>query len=124
LPPPHGQVHQDFTDDRTKLDATVQQILPRSLALNSVSPLKTQYIMREEESHFTSLAELADGTGGIFVHDRNNIDQGMQQAAGEPEVSYVLGFTPQSLKLDGKYHTLKVSLTNSQKWTLQAFMGT
>lgn len=89
----------------------------------SVSPLKTQYIMREEESHFTSLAELADGTGGVFFHDRNNIDQGLRQAAAEPEVSYVLGFTPQNLKLDGKYHTLHVSLTNRQKWVLQARHG-
>ena len=45
----------------------------------SVSPLKTQYIMKEEESHFTSLADLADGTGGVFFHDRNNIDQGLSR---------------------------------------------
>jgi len=89
----------------------------------SVSPLKTQYTMREEQSHFTSLADLADGTGGVFFHDRNDIDQGLLQAAGEPEVSYVLGFTPQNLKLDGKYHTLKVSLTNGQKLSLQARRG-
>jgi VWFA-related protein len=92
-------------------------------AAPSVSPLKTQYTMREEESHFTSLAELADGTGGVFFHDRNDIDQGLLQAAAEPEVSYVLGFAPQNLKLDGKYHNLKVTLTGKQKWGLQARHG-
>jgi VWFA-related protein len=57
----------------------------------SVSPLKTQYTMQEEETHFAPLADLADGTGGVFFHDRNDIDQGLLHAAAEPEVSYVLG---------------------------------
>lgn len=89
----------------------------------SVSPLKTQSIMREENTHFAPLADLADGTGGVYFHDRNDIDQGLLHAATEPEVSYVLGFTPQNLKLDGKYHNLKVTLTGKQKWGLQARHG-
>ncbi len=89
----------------------------------SVSPLKTQYTMQEENAHFAPLADLADGTGGVYFHDRNDIDQGLLHAATEPEVSYVLGFTPQNLKLDGKYHNLKVTLTTKQKWALQARHG-
>jgi VWFA-related protein len=89
----------------------------------SVSPLKTQSIMREENTHFAPLADLADGTGGVYFHDRNDIDQGLLHAATEPEVSYVLGFTPQNLKLDGKYHNLKVTLMGKQKWGLQARHG-
>jgi VWFA-related protein len=89
----------------------------------SVSPVKTLYTMREEETHFAPLADLADGTGGVYFHDRNDIDQGLLHAATEPEVSYVLGFTPQNLKLDGKYHNLKVTLTSKQKWALQARHG-
>lgn len=69
------------------------------------------------------LGELADGTGGTFFHNRNDIDQGLLHAAAEPEVSYVLGFAPQNLKLDGKYHNLKVTLVNKQKWALQARHG-
>jgi VWFA-related protein len=92
-------------------------------AVPSVGPLKTQYTMREEETHFAPLADLADGTGGVYFHDRNDIDQGLLHAATEPEVSYVLGFTPQNLKLDGKYHNLKVTLTGKQKWGLQARHG-
>ena len=38
-------------------------------------------------------------------------------------MSYVLGFAPQNLKVDGKYHNLKVTLTSKQKWTLQARHG-
>jgi hypothetical protein len=92
-------------------------------AVPSISPLKTQYTMREEETHFAPLADLADGTGGVYFHDRNDIDQGLLHAAAEPEVSYVLGFTPQNLKLDGKYHNLKVTLTSKQKWGMQARHG-
>jgi VWFA-related protein len=90
---------------------------------SSVSPLNVQSTMWEEQSQYMPLANLADSTGGTFFHDRNDIDQGLLHAAAEPEVSYVLGFTPQNLKLDGKYHTLRVTLTGKQKWALQARRG-
>jgi VWFA-related protein len=125
----------DAVDRATKENVVINVIDARGLWVSSVydasnapttasvTPLKVQSAMREEQTHFTQLAELADGTGGTFFHDRNDIDQGLRQAAGEPEVSYVLGFTPQTLKLDGKYHTLKVTLVNKQKWALQARHG-
>ena len=90
---------------------------------SSVSPLNVQSTMWEEQSQYMPLANLADSTGGTFFHDRNDIDQGLLHAAAEPEVSYVLGFTLQNLKLDGKYHTLRVTLTGKQKWALQARRG-
>jgi len=95
-----------------------------SLAVNpATSGLRMGFISTEELIQSDVLAELADGTGGTFFHNRNDIDQGLLQAAQEPEVSYVLGFTPQNLKLDGKFHRLKVVLTGKQKWNLQARHG-
>jgi hypothetical protein len=85
--------------------------------------MKTAFAMAAEAAQDDVLAELADGTGGQFFHNRNDIDQGLLQAAAEPEVSYVLGFSPQNLKLDGKYHHLKVTFVNKQKWNLQARHG-
>jgi hypothetical protein len=79
--------------------------------------------MTEETIQGDVLAEFADGTGGLFFHNRNDIDQGLLQAAAEPEVSYVLGFAPQNLKLDGKYHHLRVTPAGKQKWVLQARHG-
>jgi len=84
---------------------------------------KQQLTTAEETAQDDILAEFADGTGGLFFHNRNDIDQGLLQAAAEPEVSYILGFTPQNLKLDGSYHHLKVILVNKQKWALQARHG-
>jgi hypothetical protein len=40
-----------------------------------------------------------------------------------PAVSYLLGFSPQNLKLDGSYHTLRIALAKKQKFTVQARHG-
>src|SRR5580658_116451 len=69
------------------------------------------------------LAVLADGTGGVFFHNNNDLDEGFRRVADTPEYSYVLAFVPQDLKLDGSFHSLKVTLKNPQKLTLQARRG-
>jgi VWFA-related protein len=69
------------------------------------------------------LATLADGTGGVFFHNNNDFDEGFRRAAQAPDYSYVLAFSPQNLKLDGSFHTLKIALKGPQKLTLQARRG-
>ena len=69
------------------------------------------------------MTELADGTGGTFYHNRNDVDEAMREAGAAPEVSYVLGFSPQNLKFDGRFHTLKVALTTKEKFGVQARHG-
>ena len=69
------------------------------------------------------LAILADSTGGIFFHNNNDFNEGFRRVAETPEYSYVLAFVPQNLKLDGSFHSLKVTLKNPQKLTLQARRG-
>jgi VWFA-related protein len=69
------------------------------------------------------LAQFADGTGGKFYHNRNDVDEAMREAGAAPEVSYVLGFSPQNLKFDGRFHTLKVGLTTKEKFNVQARHG-
>ncbi len=56
------------------------------------------------------LAEMAYGTGGSFFKNNNDLDQGLQQLAGSPESYYIIGFSPQNLKLDGSFHNLKVTV--------------
>jgi len=122
----------DVIDRATKANIVINAIDARGLYVSSVfdvanggfqNPLRTQFVTMEESIQSDVLAEFADGTGGTFFHNRNDIDQGLLQAAQEPEVSYLLGFVPQNLKLDGKYHHLKVTLTGKQKWNLQARRG-
>jgi len=127
----------DVIDRATKANVVINTIDARGLYVSSIydasgssvdanpdtAAARASFISTEEMIRDQVLAELADGTGGTFFHNRNDIDQGLLQAATEPEASYVLGFAPQNLKLDGKYHHLKVTLANKQKWALQARHG-
>ena len=63
-----------------------------------------------------TLDDLASGTGGRSFHE-NFLELGLQELGAAPEVFYLLGFSPQNLKLDGKFHSLKVSLNASLKTT-------
>jgi VWFA-related protein len=69
------------------------------------------------------LVEMTYGTGGVFFHNNNDLVEGFKRVAARPEFVYVLGFSPQNLKLDGRLHGLKVTLRNSAKLELQARKG-
>ena len=69
------------------------------------------------------MAELADATGGRYFHNNNDLKAGFEQVAAAPEFVYVLGFSPQNLKLDGAYHALKVKLKIPHGLDLQARRG-
>lgn len=69
------------------------------------------------------LGELADGTGGTFFHNSNALEDGLKQLAARPEYEYVLGFSPDNLKLDGSYHSLKVALKEKTGLTIEARRG-
>ena len=69
------------------------------------------------------LVELAAGTGGTFFHNNNDLGEGLRRAASAPEVFYLLGFSPQNLKLDGSFHTLRVTLKNAKDTSLVARKG-
>jgi len=84
---------------------------------------KTTYRVAAQAAQEDVLAQFADGTGGRFFHNRNDVDEAMREAAAAPAFSYLLGFSPQNLKIDGRYHTLKVTLTNKEKFSIQARQG-
>lgn len=69
------------------------------------------------------LAEIADGTGGVFFHNDNDLKGGLNRLAARPEYLYVLGFSPNNLKFDGSYHDLKVKVKNSRDLTLEVRRG-
>lgn len=84
---------------------------------------KTSYRVQAQSAQEEILAALADGTGGTFFHNRNDIDAGMERAGASPEISYILGFSPQNMKIDGSFHSIKVSLANKLRYSLQARRG-
>jgi VWFA-related protein len=89
----------------------------------SMLGLKASYRLAEQTEQQFVLMDFAYGTGGRFFHDSNDLEGGLKQLGIAPEISYVLGFSPQNEKMDGHFHTLKVTLTGKQKYAVQARRG-
>jgi VWFA-related protein len=75
-------------------------------------------ILAEEDT----IAEIAEGTGGTFFKNNNDLGEGLKRTAAAPEYIYLLGFSPQNLRYDGTLHNLKVSL-KVKGFELQARRG-
>jgi VWFA-related protein len=59
------------------------------------------------------MAELAAGTGATFFENNNDFDEGLRRLAAAPEYYYLLVFSPQNLRMDGSFHSLKVSVVKT-----------
>jgi VWFA-related protein len=72
--------------------------------------LKQSYDRFAASAQADVLSEMSAGTGGSIFQNNNDLDEGMRQLGGAPEYYYLLGFSPQNLKLDGSFHALKVTV--------------
>jgi len=88
-----------------------------------VQAQQTLYQSASASAEADILAVLADATGGVFFHNNNDLVEGFRRVASTPEYYYELGFSPQNLKLDGRFHSLKVAVKNPEKLTVQARRG-
>ena len=100
-------------------DASTSTPLVNPAVMNAKAQYQRDSALAEEGI----LEELADATGGRYFHNNNDLKAGFGQVAAAPEFVYVLGFSPQNLKLDGAYHALKVKLVASRGLDLQARRG-
>ena len=131
----HRSAEYDVLDHALRANVTVNTIDMRGLytmpgsdasqkgALSSAGGLLTQAAISEASQADDVLAELADGTGGTFFPNDNGLKEGLNRLAARPEYIYVLGFSPQNLKFDGNYHTLKVKVANVRNATMQVRKG-
>lgn len=85
--------------------------------------MKQQFATMEASANADVLAIFAEGTGGTFFRNSNDLDEGFRRTAEAPEYSYILAFSPQNLKLDGSFHTIKVKLKDPGKFAVQARRG-
>jgi VWFA-related protein len=124
---------------RGKAMALVEQALQSSIIVNTLdasglnttvqanrtpsnSPMETHVLGSQEiAARSEIMADLAYGTGGVFFHNNNDLQEGLRRSTEVPKYIYVLGFSPQ--KLDGKFHKLKVKVSRSEKVTVQARPG-
>ncbi len=100
------------------LDARGVYTTAADLSKTRHTPLFTEI----EPAHTGVLLALTSGTGGS-LHSNNDFSEAFRVLAAAPEYIYMLGFTPQNLKLDGSFHALKVKLTSKEKGSLQARHG-
>lgn len=68
------------------------------------------------------LAELANGTGGSYFHNNNDLQRGLQQLVNGPEYVYVLELSLDGVKRDDSYHALSVKV-NRPGVSIQARQG-
>jgi VWFA-related protein len=71
-------------------------------------------LLRQQREVFNDpLVLLAQGTGGRFFHNSNDLGRGAAELLAAPDTIYLLGFSPENLKPDGSFHRLKVRLTRA-----------
>jgi VWFA-related protein len=105
---------------------TEHQIVDRAVRLHVViNTLDTRGLYADSDEGIDSnvLFEFANGTGGLFFHNSNDINEGLKRLTAPPEFVYQLGFSPQDLPEDGKYHHLKVKLVNQKNFAVYAREG-
>ncbi|HUK32169.1 MAG TPA: VWA domain-containing protein [Candidatus Acidoferrum sp.] len=77
----------------------------------------------QKEINNDPLLAMAEGTGGRFFHNQNDLTRGYRELTTVPEVSYVLGFSPDNINPNGSLHSLKVKLVNPKGLTVSARHG-
>ena len=87
------------------------------------SELERRYYRQSAAANGDVLTTLADGAGGIFFRKNNDLDIGLGRVTDPPRFSYILAFSPVSLKMDGKFHSIKIKLSNGKGATIQARRG-
>jgi VWFA-related protein len=75
--------------------------------------MATEYHSDSAERAGNVLGELADGTGGTYFHNSNDLQGGLQQLMAGPEYVYVLEFSLADVKRDESYHALSVRVNRS-----------
>jgi VWFA-related protein len=135
--------------EQLAINRAIDRALRAQVVVNSLDPKGLAVLMREADASNSSmilpdpratqarhnldearklvgsdvLAEVAQGTGGQFFHDNNDLKAGLDALAGHP-AEYVLAFAPKDVTQDGKFHELKVTLAEKQKgYTIQARRG-
>jgi len=106
--------------------ASLDAHVPHRLMIPSRPDLDAQKTVLEHTALTQArdaLASLATGTGGLFFHDSDDLEDGFRQVATDPRVCYVLSFSPDNLKLNGKFHSLKLTLNNHESYIVQARRG-
>jgi VWFA-related protein len=112
-----------YTADVMPDIAAPPQVAPYRSSTVDYHGMEGTFRMQAQFESGQVLAAMAANTGGTYFHNRNDLDVAMSQALAAPSVSYVLGFAPQNLRFDGKFHKLRVVVAKGKKYQIQARNG-
>jgi len=104
----------------------IEAALRASVVINSLDAVGLPAFSDLWNTHYNlsfPMADMAAGTGGEFIHNNNDLAGGFAALSAVPRVSYILGFAPADLKIDGSEHKLKVQLTAAAHMTVSARPG-
>src|ERR1700751_4654174 len=127
----------EVIDNAARLNVTISTLDARGLytvdALPDVSAqptgdptlsgFHTYYRLQQESRQSDVLWSVANGTGGQAFANSNDLTAVFRRLVAAPETSYLIGFVPQNLKYDGRFHSLKVGVTSQEKYAIQAGPG-
>ena len=125
LPYAHSEM-TEIIDLAIRSRVTINALDARGLHLIGIMPDLSERVY-DVQSHLTrqgfdradaqggtmTLGELAEGTGGILFQNNNDLTDGFKKLTTTPEYIYILGFSPQNLKMDGSLHPLRVKVKDS-----------
>ena len=123
----------EVLDMADQTDVTISAIDARGLYTTNLdsserSSSSTLQAREQEQNRPSSMvssenvmAVLADGSGGTYYHNSNDLISGLDALFGGPKFLYLLSFSPQA-KFNGSYHVLKVRV-NQQGLRLRSRHG-
>jgi VWFA-related protein len=80
-----------------------------------IAGLRAGGSVRPQTTGENVLSQMASETGGEVFRNFNNLAEAMSSVLSKTSVTYLLAIQPEDLKLDGKYHRLRVRLKESPR---------
>jgi VWFA-related protein len=93
-------VYVGNTDASQGPNATISQIIGQTSSDHLNGMLASE----------NAMSELADGTGGTFFHNSNDLEGGLKSLAAAPEYVYMLGISLKDVKANGTFHQLQIKV--------------
>ena len=81
------------------------------IPVHHVLATKTLTVSNDQSDQGDPLAQLASETGGVFVHNSNDLYAGIRKAIDHQTFYYILTYASPVTKNDGRYHKIKLEVS-------------
>jgi VWFA-related protein len=71
----------------------------------------------------SALSQLAKASGGLYLHDSNDLPKSFREALQDNRETYILAYVPTNPAQDGKFRQIAVTLTNGNGLMVRAKSG-